>query len=66
MLTDSGTQTRPEDLYAVYWHEVRSAALLLLYCCFTAAYAVYWHEVRRAALLPLYCCFTSALCRWTT
>ncbi len=43
MLTDSATQTRPEDLYAVYWHEVRSAALMMLYCCFTAA------------LLLLYC-----------
>jgi hypothetical protein len=40
--------------------ELRVTALLLLYCCFTAALLLLV-EQRVTALLLLYCCFTAAL-----
>jgi hypothetical protein len=57
--------------------ELRTAALLLLYCCFTAAVLLRTRNVAElrdgsllyccftAALLLLYCCFTAALLQVT-
>jgi hypothetical protein len=41
-----------------------TAALLLLYCCFTAAYNCFTaaYNCFPAALLLLYCCFTAGAC----